>query len=90
MNVFEAVKQAVTARQAAELYGIRVGRNGMAVCPFHVDRNTTFLIGLHYSKDSNDTFEDKAKKLICKEVKDGDFNVLAGRRESRRIHKIAN
>lgn len=35
--------------------------------------NTTFLIGLHYSKDSSDTFEDKAKKLIRKEVKDGDF-----------------
>ena len=29
MNVFEAVKQSVTTRQAAEHYGIRVGRNGM-------------------------------------------------------------
>ena len=38
MNVFEAVKQNVTTRQAAELYGIRVGRNGMAVCPFHNDK----------------------------------------------------
>lgn len=34
MNVFEAVKQNVTTRQAAELYGIPVSRNGMAVCPF--------------------------------------------------------
>ena len=32
MNVFEAVKQNVTTRQAAELYGIPVSRNGMAVC----------------------------------------------------------
>ncbi len=31
MNVFEAVKQAVTTRQAAEQYGIRVNRNGMCV-----------------------------------------------------------
>lgn len=34
LNVFEAVKQNVTTRQAAELYGITVSRNGMAVCPF--------------------------------------------------------
>ena len=28
MNVFEAVKQSVTTRQAAEHYGVRVGRTG--------------------------------------------------------------
>ncbi|RGC08223.1 DNA primase, partial [Absiella sp. AM54-8XD] len=28
MNVFEAVKQSVTTRQAAEHYGIHVGRTG--------------------------------------------------------------
>ncbi|WP_314724207.1 CHC2 zinc finger domain-containing protein [Enterocloster bolteae] len=38
MNVFEAVKQSVTTRQAASFYGIRVGRSGMACCPFHNDR----------------------------------------------------
>lgn len=32
MNVFEAVKGNVTTRQAAEMYGIHVNRNGMAVC----------------------------------------------------------
>ena len=39
MNVFEAVKENVTTRQAAELYGIRVNQRGMAVCPFHKDKN---------------------------------------------------
>lgn len=39
MNVFEAVKQSVTTRQAAKRYGIRVGKNGMAVCTFHDDKN---------------------------------------------------
>ena len=39
MKLFEAVKEAVTARSAAEYYGIKVGRNGMAVCPFHPDKN---------------------------------------------------
>ena len=35
MSIFEAVKQSVTTRQAAERYGIRVERNGMCRCPFH-------------------------------------------------------
>ena len=29
MKLFEAVKEAVTARNAAEYYGIKVGRNGI-------------------------------------------------------------
>lgn len=37
-NVFEAVKQSVTTRQAAERYGVRVGRNGMCRCPFLDDK----------------------------------------------------
>ena len=44
MNVFEAVKQTVTTRKAAEIYGIRVSRNGMAVCPFHNDRNPSMKV----------------------------------------------
>ena len=39
LNVFDAVKQSVTTRQAAEHFGIRVGRNGMCRCPFHDDKN---------------------------------------------------
>ena len=46
MNVFEAVKQSVTTRQAAEHFGIRVGRNGMCVCPFHADKNPSILISM--------------------------------------------
>ena len=44
MNVFEAVKQSVTTRQAAEHYGVRVGRNGMCVCPFHNDKNPSMKV----------------------------------------------
>ena len=44
MNVFEAVRGNVTARQAAELYGIRVNRHGMAVCPFHNDKNPSMKV----------------------------------------------
>lgn len=44
MNVFEAVKQSVTTRQAAEHYGVRVGRNGMCRCPFHDDKNPSMKV----------------------------------------------
>ena len=44
MNVFEAVKQNLTTRQAAEMYGIRVNRHGMAVCPFHNDKNPSMKV----------------------------------------------
>ena len=44
MNVFEAVKENVTTRQAAESYGIKVNRNGMAVCPFHNDKNPSMKV----------------------------------------------
>ena len=46
MNVFEAVKQNLTTRQAAELYGIQVSRHGMAVCPFHNDKNPSMKVAL--------------------------------------------
>lgn len=44
INVFEAVKQNLTTRQAAELYGIQVSRHGMAVCPFHNDKNPSMKV----------------------------------------------
>lgn len=44
MNVFEAVKPNISTRQAAEMYGIKVNRNGMAVCPFHNDKNPSMKV----------------------------------------------
>ena len=44
MNLFDAVKGQVTARDAAEHYGIRINRYGMAVCPFHPDRNPSMKL----------------------------------------------
>lgn len=44
MNVFEAVKQSVTTRQAAEFYGFRVNRAGMIACPFHNDRTPSMKV----------------------------------------------
>lgn len=49
MNVFEAVREnGITARQTAEHCGIKINRNGMAVCPFHKDRNPSMKIDSRY------------------------------------------
>ena len=43
-NVFEAVKQSVSTRDAAAFYGIEVKRNSMACCPFHDDKNPSMKV----------------------------------------------
>ena len=35
--------------------------------------NTPFLIGLHFSENTRETLGDKIKKLIRKDVQDGNF-----------------
>ena len=47
-SVFEVVKQSVTVREAAELYGIAVGRGGMACCPFHDDRHPSMKVDTRF------------------------------------------
>ena len=44
MNIFQVVKENVTARQAAEQYGLRISRNGMICCPFHDDRHPSMKV----------------------------------------------
>ena len=49
MNVFEAIRESgITARQAAEHCGIKINRNGMAVCPFQKDKNPSMKIDRRY------------------------------------------
>ena len=62
MNVFEAVKQSVTTRQAAERYGIKVNRNGMCVCPFHNDKNPSMKVDRRFYANLN-----KIQTFICKQ-----------------------
>ena len=47
-SVFEVVKQSLTVREAAELYGIAVGRGGMACCPFHDDRHPSMKVDTRF------------------------------------------
>ena len=48
MNQFESVKAAVTPRQVAEHYGLRVLPNGMTCCPFHEDRHPSMKLNKDY------------------------------------------
>ena len=79
-NIFTTVKAAVTTKQAAEYYGLRVSRNGMTYCPFHEDRNPSmkvderyYCFGCHETGDVIDftaklfglTPYEAAQKLAC-------------------------
>lgn len=44
MNIFQTVKEAVTAKDAAMYYGIRVNRSNMACCPFHDDHHPSMKV----------------------------------------------
>ena len=46
--MFESIKAAVTARQAAEHFGMEVSRSGMAICPFHEDRTPSLKLDQRY------------------------------------------
>ena len=48
MNIFSQVKEHLTARQAAEYYGLKVKRNGTACCPFHDDKHPSMKIDKNY------------------------------------------
>lgn len=43
-NIFREIRSKVSAREAAEYYGLKVGRNGMACCPFHPDRHPSLKL----------------------------------------------
>lgn len=47
-SVFEAVKQSITVREAAQMYGIEVNRSDMACCPFHDDKNPSMKLNEEY------------------------------------------
>lgn len=48
MNLFEAVKAAVTPRMAAERYGLPVRQGSMTCCPFHDDRTPSMKLNEDY------------------------------------------
>ena len=48
MTIYENIKAAISVKQAAEHYGLKASRNGMACCPFHHDRHPSLKLNENY------------------------------------------
>lgn len=48
MRLFETIKETVTVGQAAEYYGMKIGRNNMICCPFHNDHHPSMKLNTTY------------------------------------------
>ena len=48
MGLFDEVKQNVTVRQAAELYGLKPNRSGLIRCIFHNDKSPSMKVDRRY------------------------------------------
>ena len=48
MTIYETTKAAISVKQAAEHYGLKVNRNDMAYCPFHNDRHPSLKLNEDY------------------------------------------
>lgn len=44
MSLFDAVKAVVTIKDAAQMYGFKIGKNQMAICPFHKDKTPSMKV----------------------------------------------
>ena len=44
MTIYENIKAAISVKQAAEHYGLKVNRSGMTCCPFHNDRHPSLYV----------------------------------------------
>lgn len=88
MTIYEKAKGLVTAREAAEHYGLNVNSRGMAVCLFHDDHNPSMKLDERFhcfgcgedgdvidftAKYFNLTLREAAQKLI-RDFGNGEFN----------------
>ncbi len=48
MTIYGTIKAAISVKQAAEHYGLKVSHNGMACCPFHNDRHPSLKLNEDY------------------------------------------
>ena len=48
MGLFDEVKQSVTVRQAAEMYGLKPNRSGLIRCIFHNDKSPSMKVDRRY------------------------------------------
>ena len=48
MNMFAEIKDAVSTKEAASFYGLRIGRNSMCCCPFHKDKTPSMKVDMRF------------------------------------------
>ena len=48
MTMYETIKAAISVKKAAEHYGLKASRNGMACCPFHHDWHPSMKLNEDY------------------------------------------
>lgn len=73
MKLFEAVKAGVSTKAAAEYYGIKVTRKGMACCPFHPDKTPSMKLDNRFhcfGCGADGDVVDFASKLFSLKAKD--------------------
>ena len=67
MSLYKRIKAAVTARMAAENFGLAVDHSGMALCPFHEDHHPSLKLSKRYycfgCGESGDVIDFTAKYL---------------------------
>ena len=67
MSLYKRIKAAVTARMAAENFGLAVDHSGMALCPFHEDHHPSLKLSKRYycfgCGESGDVIDFAAKYL---------------------------
>lgn len=94
MNMFQEIKDAVSVKEAASFYGLKVRRNGMCCCPFHNDKTPSMKVDRRYhcfgcGEDGDvinfvqKLFGLDAKEAAFKLIDDFQLNIDTNRKESR-------
>lgn len=92
--MFQEIKDAVSVKEAASFYGLKVRRNGMCCCPFHNDKTPSMKVDRRYhcfgcGEDGDvinfvqKLFGLDAKEAAFKLIDDFQLNIDTNRKESR-------
>jgi len=92
--MFQEIKDAVSTKEAASFYGLKIGRGGMACCPFHNDKHPSMKVDKRFhcfgcGADGDvinfvqQMFNLDAKQAAFKLIEDFRLNIDTKRKESR-------
>ena len=91
--MFQEIKDAVSTKEAASFYGLKIGRSGMACCPFHNDKHPSMKVDMRFhcfgcGADGDvinyvqKMFNLDAKQAAFKLIDDFHLNIDTSRKES--------